>query len=148
MKAKEKPTKTEGLILVLAAAFLLVLVLSYRPMASSAQGTDYTIYTQYRSEDILPTGEEEELLPAPEVQGPVDVNTANLEELQTLPGVGPVLAERIIGYREANGPFRSLEDLLNVKGIGEATLAELRDSAAVGSAQEKPEKYEEEEAAA
>jgi len=56
----------------------------------------------------------------------VDVNIADCAMLQTLPGIGPVMAERIIAYREANGPFHRLEDLIQVKGIGEATLEKLR----------------------
>ena len=49
---------------------------------------------------------------------PLNVNTANAEGLQTLPGIGPALAERIVADREARGPFRTPEDLLRVPGIG------------------------------
>lgn len=59
--------------------------------------------------------------------GLVNVNQASLEELQTLPGVGPVLAERIVTHRESHGPFQVVEDLLDVPGIGEGRLADLRD---------------------
>lgn len=52
----------------------------------------------------------------------VNVNTANAEELATLPNIGPALAERIIAYREANGPFSTLAELDNVSGIGPSTL--------------------------
>lgn len=62
---------------------------------------------------------------------PVNLNTADLVALDTLPGVGPVTAEAIVAWREENGPFRSVDDLLDVKGIGEATLAELRDLVSV-----------------
>jgi competence protein ComEA len=57
----------------------------------------------------------------------VNLNTATAEQLDTLPGVGPVTAQAILGWRETNGRFTSVDDLLDVKGIGEATLAELRD---------------------
>lgn len=57
----------------------------------------------------------------------VNLNSADLVALDSLPGVGPVTAEAIVSWREENGPFRSVDDLLDVKGIGEATLAELRD---------------------
>jgi competence protein ComEA len=56
----------------------------------------------------------------------VNINTATLDQLETLPGIGEVLAQRIIDYREENGPFGSVEDLLDVSGIGDATLAELK----------------------
>lgn len=55
----------------------------------------------------------------------VYINTATLEELQTLPGIGPGTAQAIIDYREANGPFRNMDDLDQVPGIGPATLANL-----------------------
>lgn len=58
--------------------------------------------------------------------GLVHVNTASTVELETLPGVGPVMAGRIVSHREQNGPFAVFEDLLDVPGIGEATLARLR----------------------
>lgn len=59
--------------------------------------------------------------------GPVvDVNAATVEQLVGLPRVGPVLAQRIVDYRTAHGPFASVDDLQRVPGIGPATLAELR----------------------
>ena len=61
----------------------------------------------------------------------MNLNQADVTELEELPGVGPVLAERIVAHRDANGPFGSLEDLLDVPGIGEGRLATLRDAAVV-----------------
>lgn len=58
--------------------------------------------------------------------GGIDVNTADAATLQRLPGVGPVLARRIVAYREANGPFGDAEELVEVSGIGEATLRKMR----------------------
>ncbi|WP_375000303.1 helix-hairpin-helix domain-containing protein [Aeromicrobium sp. CTD01-1L150] len=63
--------------------------------------------------------------------GPVNLNTATQEELMSLPGVGPVTAEAIIGWREENGSFSSVDDLLEVSGIGEKTLADLRERVTV-----------------
>jgi competence protein ComEA len=56
----------------------------------------------------------------------VNINTASGEQLQDLPGIGKVVAERIIAYRTENGSFASAEDLLKVKGIGDATLQKIR----------------------
>jgi competence protein ComEA len=64
-------------------------------------------------------------------EGQVNLNEADVTELEELPGVGPVLAERIVAHREANGPFGSIEDLLDVPGIGEGRLGTLRDVAVV-----------------
>jgi competence protein ComEA len=58
--------------------------------------------------------------------GLVNLNTATIDQLQTLPGVGPVLAQRIIEYREQHGSFASVADLRNVSGIGDARYNELR----------------------
>lgn len=59
--------------------------------------------------------------------GLVNINTAGSEELQTLSGVGPGIAQRIIDYRNSEGSFRSIEDLKNVSGIGDKTFEKLRD---------------------
>ena len=57
----------------------------------------------------------------------VDVNTASATELEELPGIGEVIAQRIVDYRTQNGPFTSVDDLLDVSGIGDAILAEIHD---------------------
>lgn len=59
--------------------------------------------------------------------GKININTATAAELDALPGVGEVIAQRIVDYRTANGPFQSVDDLLNVSGIGEVTLEDMRD---------------------
>jgi competence ComEA-like helix-hairpin-helix protein len=56
----------------------------------------------------------------------VDINAAGVDELETLPGVGPVLAARIVAYRDSAGPFVAVDSLVRVKGIGSATLEALR----------------------
>lgn len=64
---------------------------------------------------------------ATDVGGKVNLNTATIEQLDTLPGIGPTLAQRIVDYREANGPFAAPEDITNVKGIGPVTYEKLKD---------------------
>jgi competence protein ComEA len=61
----------------------------------------------------------------------VHVNTASAEELEQLPGVGPVIAEAIVAHRDQHGPFSSVDDLVAVRGIGDAKLEALRDHATV-----------------
>ena len=64
--------------------------------------------------------------------GLIDVNRASETELTALRGIGPALARRIVEYRERNGPFRSVEELVQVRGIGPAKLEGFRDRATVG----------------
>jgi competence ComEA-like helix-hairpin-helix protein len=63
----------------------------------------------------------------------IDVNVASAAELTELPGIGPVLAERIVAYRAAHGAFRTLDSLAAVKGVGPAIVDGLREQATVGA---------------
>jgi competence protein ComEA len=61
------------------------------------------------------------------IQYPLNLNLANQEELESLPGIGPSKASDIISYRDAHGPFESVDDLVNITGIGQNTVDSLRD---------------------
>ena len=67
---------------------------------------------------------------------PVDINAADSEKLATLPGIGPSIAQRIVDYRKEHGPFKSVDELVNVRGVGEKLLAKLRDHVTVGGAKD------------
>lgn len=67
--------------------------------------------------------------PAAPTDARMSINSASASELEALPGVGPVLAQRIVEYRNAHGPFASMRDLLQVPGIGDSKYAELADAA-------------------
>lgn len=63
---------------------------------------------------------------SPELAGLININTASAALLETLPGVGPVMAERILTYRRENGPFSRIEDIENVPGIGPVTFEKIK----------------------
>jgi len=63
---------------------------------------------------------------APGSTAPVNINTATQAQLEALPGLGSAVAQRIVEYREKNGNFKKLEDLMNVKGIGEKSFLKLK----------------------
>ena len=71
---------------------------------------------------------------SPSFAGSVDLNTATAEELDALPGVGPKIAEAILAYRNEHGRFGSVDELDQVKGIGDATMSKLRPLVSVGAA--------------
>ncbi|MFN2469128.1 MAG: helix-hairpin-helix domain-containing protein [Gaiellaceae bacterium] len=105
------PTRTADLTLVNLAA----------PVADGTQ-----VVVPRRARPVAAGGPEGS---APEPQapaGPVHLNTATLEELDALPGVGPVTAQKILDYRAENGAFSSVEELDAISGIGPARLEELR----------------------
>jgi competence protein ComEA len=72
----------------------------------------------------------------------VNVNTATKEQLETLNGIGPVKAQAIIDYRTKNGPFKSLEDVDKVPGIGEGTIAKIKSDVTLSGATTVPAKKE------
>jgi competence protein ComEA len=70
---------------------------------------------------------------------PVNINTATVSQLEELSGIGPKTAQRIVDYRQKNGPFKKVEDLMQVNGIGEKSFLKLKPMVTVGQARpEKP----------
>jgi competence protein ComEA len=65
---------------------------------------------------------------------PVNLNTATVAQLETLPGIGKSTAERILQYREKSGGFKKIEDLMNIRGIGEKNFLKLKPLVTVASA--------------
>lgn len=88
----------------------------------------------------MQTDPKETTLPVPEtvpeteaaITFPIDINTADAEEFMALPGIGEVLAERIVTYREENGSFTAVEGLLNVEGIGEKRIEDILELITIG----------------
>ena len=120
MSSRIKLSKTGWYLLGLTVLFLLS-VGAVRLLTPRTVRQDYTV------EALAPPAQNEEK---------VNINTADAERLDTLPGIGPVLAQRIVDYRETNGPFAAPEELLGVEGIGQATLDGLRSRITVKETQE------------
>ena len=113
MVQKGKFTKTEIFCAVLTGAFLLLTVGMF--LQKTPAGSDYSV-------SVWKDADGETVLPEK-----ININTADEAALQTLPGIGPVLAQRIVAWREANGDYVLAEDLLAVEGIGLTKLDGIRD---------------------
>jgi competence protein ComEA len=72
--------------------------------------------------------------PTATAAAPVNLNTATAEQLTSIPGVGPKMAERIIEYRQKNGGFKKVEDLMNVSGVGEKSFLKMKPLITVAAA--------------
>jgi competence protein ComEA len=69
----------------------------------------------------------------PPVTGTININTASAADLQRLPGIGAKTATRVIEYRQKNGPFKKVEELMNVRGVGEKNFLKLKNQISVGT---------------
>lgn len=119
--APEKITKAEWILLGLTAVFLSgLLVVSSRDRRETAAPVE-----------TERAAAQEEFLPD---LSPLDLNTATEAELAELPGIGEELARRIVAYREENGPFATVEELLEISGIGQGKLDALTDRVIAGAA--------------
>ena len=123
MNEKGKIAKIEWLLLAATALFLcLLLELFLRDraaMAAAENGVAVETEIEVPQEDIQPD------------LTPLDLNSATEAELMELPGIGEELARRIVEYRENNGPFSAVEDIMQVSGIGESKFAGLKDRVTV-----------------
>ena len=134
-----KISKLELAVLLLTAVFLAFCA------GWLLRGSGGSEPLRIESERTLAQPDEVVVLPAPtpeptlSVDRPININTADSETLQLLPGIGEKRAEDIIAYREKHGPFRIPEELADVSGIGEATLAGLIDYITVSDGTETEE---------
>lgn len=115
---------TVGFIVLCAALFLSEI----GGQAYTVTVTDRTPEDVFQTESVQADGTPDSLIPGEKI----DINTAPPLDLARLPGIGDSRAQAIAAYREANGPFQRVDDLLQVNGIGEATLEKLREYATVG----------------
>ena len=138
MKVSEKVTKTEALLLAMTLVFLLLTGAIF-VLRSRSGGAEYVVRNETMraaAEETPPASVLEEEPPVPSAENPLNINMADAAALDTLPGIGPVLAGRIVEYRSTHGAFSKLEDLMLVEGIGEGIYGDLRDVITVEEAAE------------
>lgn len=127
-------SRYEKAALGLTAAFLLFTGGWFYARQSAAQ--PYTVTMSQSAPEVSSApaaSNNEESKPESLLEGEViDVNSAPVEDLQRLPGIGEKRAQAIVAWREEHGPFQSVDELVQVSGIGEKLLAGLRDYAAAG----------------
>ena len=130
-------SRYEKAVLGLTAAFLLFTGGWFLARQNTAAPYEVTTTQTVRPQtEAAPSASGEESRPDSLMEGEViDLNTADVYELQRLPGIGEKRAQAIVDYREENGPFQSVEDLTRVSGIGEGILAGLRDYAVAENAE-------------
>ena len=124
-------------ILVLVTCIFVAFLLGFfagrninrTPVQIQALPSASEVLPEAASEVPLETASETE---KPAGTGIIDINTATSEQLQTLPGIGEVLAQRIIDYRETYGAFGSVGELINISGIGEKKLEAIWDLVTTG----------------
>jgi competence protein ComEA len=76
--------------------------------------------------------------PAASVATPINLNTATAAQLEALPGIGPRTAQLIVQHREKNGNFKKVEELMNIKGIGEKSFLKIKSMVTVGGDKDRP----------
>ncbi len=118
--------KEQVALLTLSLSLLVGGTISYLDWKDPSYIEDFRVIP----EAIQPTSDSLEV-PPDEIDITININRANFEQLQRLPNIGPKLAERIIKFREQNGPFKSVEDLDKVEGIGSKTIEKLKELASI-----------------
>ena len=94
--------------------------------------SDMTVEPTVPDEVTEQTESTKETEPEVQVSFPIDINTASLTELMELPDIGEVLAQRIIDHRTENGPFATIEDIMNVHGISDKRFEKIKDLIYIG----------------
>ena len=122
-------------MLIIVSAAMVITVLSFSlgyfkaKMDFQKYSDSYTVSVEKIAEVTAP---EEETTTSDDTTLLININTASAAELEALPGIGPVIAERIVAHREANGEFQNRYSIMDVPGIGAGIYDKIKDSICVG----------------
>lgn len=119
-------------LLTVTAVFLAFTAGLFLGRNHSRGGVSVSVPTAMLSAPAQTDPAEKATQPTQSISFPLNVNSASAEELQSLPGIGPVLARRIVAYREENGGFSRVEELMQVEGIGEKRIEEILEYITIG----------------
>jgi len=128
-ETKKRVREQIGVLLlagVLVMSGLLILKQKDAP-ATFTEGAVSGVTNSFSNADEKSTANSSQQVSNNKTTALVNINKAGLEELDTLPGVGPATAQKIIDYRDANGGFQKIEDIDNVSGIGPAKYSQIKD---------------------
>ena len=126
----KKPVNILVILTCVFAAFLSGFHIGRRMNRSPVHIYQITPSAESQPEALEEAQDEDEAVTEetePGVVFPLNINTATIPELDELPGIGPVLAQRIVDYRDSHGGYKAVEELVKVNGIGDAKLMEIMD---------------------
>ena len=115
------------IVITLTSAGIIQLL---RPVQQKIKDIDYSVSDSMFQSLVAGERRPEQITHTNAVTMPsesININTASVQELENLPGVGKIIAQRILTYRRQNGPFKSSDDLLKIKGLGEKKLDQIKD---------------------
>ena len=138
MADKKSNTLAEKLILfavfLVFAGIIVTFAFSWNYVEDDDGSANSTVSLQYRTESKPQTVNNQSATSSTQnsvVGDKININTATAEQLDTLDGIGPSKAEAIVKYRETQGPFLKIEDIMNVSGIGQKTFENIKDNITV-----------------
>ncbi len=123
------PQETKALIFLLAALIVGSGITLYK--RSHPRFAPQLVLQRMESEAVRETGDVSDQAGSEKTL--IDINRAAAEDLELLPGLGPALSRRLVEYRESNGPFARIEDIVQVQGIGAKTFQRIKDYISVSS---------------
>ena len=132
---KNTPVSILAWACLILAAFLAGMFVGRNVTGGTIQTSVLTTPSTSQSSQVTPSTSAPNVTSKPstsQANGKININTADLQTLMTLPGIGEAYAQRIIDYRQANGPFGKISDIMNVSGIGEKRFDAIKDFITTG----------------